>query len=284
MPTIVYAPIIAHREVAPRHFVMTLHAPPIAASAQPGQFVQVRGLDWIDPLLPRPFSVMRAHRDTGDFEILYRVVGQGTSLMTGWQVGESVQVLGPLGKPFQVLLYGARIFIGGGVGIPPLLMLTETIGRQSEAIPAGTVVLQGARTADYLLCVEDFQRTGVTLELATDDGSAGYHGLVTDLLPPHILRLQARYGTVMVFTCGPMAMMRAVAAICRRMGVSCQVCLEAPMPCGFGVCMGCVVKVRGSWSVGQGTERLRGWTMERPYKRVCSDGPVFDADEVAWDE
>ncbi|MCS6859066.1 MAG: dihydroorotate dehydrogenase electron transfer subunit [Abditibacteriales bacterium] len=284
MPSVISAPILAHREVAPRHFVLTLHAPPIAASAQPGQFVQVRGVDWVDPLLPRPFSVMRAHRDKGDIEILYRVVGKGTALMTRWQPGGNAQVFGPLGKPFQLFPYGARVLIGGGVGIPPLLMLAEQCGRRPEAMRAATVVLQGARTADQLLCVEDFQRTGVTLELATDDGSTGHHGLVTDLLKPHISRLQARYGTVEVFTCGPMAMMRAVAETCRDGGVGCQVCLEAPMPCGFGVCMGCVVKVRGAWEIGQGSRRIKGWTMERHYKRVCHDGPVFDANEVVWDE
>ncbi len=266
MPTVVYAPIVAHREVAPRHFVLTFHAPPIAEAAQPGQFVQVCGLDWIAPLLPRPFSIMRAHREKGNVEILYRLVGKGTSLMTGWQAGERVQVLGPLGKPFQISLYGARIFIGGGVGIPPLLMLAEKFGRQPEIIRDGTVVLQGARTADQLLCVEDFQRTGVTVELATDDGSAGHHGLVTDLLKPQISRLQARYGTVWVFTCGPHAMMREVARICDQYHVPCQVALEAPMPCGFGVCMGCVVKT------------ING------YRRVCKEGPVFDASEVSWDE
>jgi dihydroorotate dehydrogenase electron transfer subunit len=262
MPSVIDAPIVVHCEVAPRHYTLTLHAPPIAEAAQPGQFVQVRGADWMDPLLPRPFSVMRTHRDTGNIEILYRVVGKGTELMASWRVGETVQVVGPLGNGFRISDFGFRILVGGGVGVPPMVMLAEQLQKAEGRRQNAVIVLQGARTAEQLLCVEDFQRLGVELRLATDDGSRGHHGLVTDLLQSAIRNPQS----AMIYTCGPHAMMREVARLCDAHGVPCQAALEAPMPCGFGVCMGCVVK-----------------TTDGRYRRVCKEGSVFDANEVVWE-
>lgn len=265
-PFVVNALITNYGEAAPNHLWMTFDAPAIAQAAQPGQFVQVRGLDWIAPLLPRPFSVMRAHREKGNVEILYRVVGKGTALMSGWGM-QVVQVVGPLGNSFRVAESGLHILAGGGVGVPPMVMLAERLKSQVSNPKTEVIVLQGARTAEQLLCLEEFVRFGVDLRLATDDGSCGHHGLVTDLLEHAIRPDESGQCAMTVYTCGPHAMMRAVARICREHNVPCQVALEALMPCGFGVCMGCVVK-----------------TTDGRYRRVCKEGPVFDANEVDWNE
>jgi dihydroorotate dehydrogenase electron transfer subunit len=262
-PFVVNALITNYGEAAPNHFWMTFDAPAIAQAAQPGQFVQVRGLDWTDPLLPRPFSIMRARCEKGDVEILYRVVGKGTTLMSGWGM-QIIQVVGPLGNPFRIAESGSHVLIGGGVGVPPMVMLAERLKSQVSNPKTEVMVLQGARTAEQLLCLEEFVRFGVDLRLATDDGSCGHHGLVTDLLKSEIRNLKSE---TTVYTCGPHAMMREVARLCREYDVPCQVALEAPMPCGFGVCMGCVVKTR-----------------DGRYRRVCREGPVFAANEVVWDE
>jgi len=264
-PFVVQALVTNYGEAAPNHLWMTFHAPAIAQAAQPGQFVQVRGLDWTDPLLPRPFSLMRASPDPnkGEIEILFRVVGKGTRLMASWG-GRIVQVVGPLGNSFRIAEGGVHVLVGGGVGVPPMVMLAERLKAHVSSPKTEVIVLQGARTAEQLLCLEEFVRLGVDLRLATDDGSRGHHGFVTDLLE-HALRNTQH--AITVYACGPHAMLRAIARLCREHHVPCQVALEAPMPCGFGVCMGCVVKTR-----------------DGRYQRVCREGPVFDANEVVWDE
>lgn len=256
--------ILDQEEVAPQHFRMKIKAPIIAAQAQAGQFVHVlpRSASICDPLLRRAFSILKA--DDGAIDILYRVEGRGTSLLSSLKAGDSINLLGPLGQNFEPL-YNSSLLVGGGVGVPPMAMLASTRNESQD-----TRAIIGARTKADLICLEDFGNYGVPVDIATDDGSRGYKGRVTDLLE---MQLRARSDTKpRVYACGPLPMLRAVAKLCREYSVEAQVSLEENLPCGVGVCNGCVVPIV---------------TAERDYdrfRRICIQGPVMWASEVDWEQ
>lgn len=260
----VAATVLRHAEVAPQHFRLTLTAPSIAQNAQAGQFVHILSRDRCqsDPLLRRAFSILKVH-DEEHFDILYRIMGRGTSLMSRWVAEQTIDLLGPLGQPFAPLA-AHSLLVGGGVGVPPLAMLAST--RENQKLEA----LVGARTASDVLCRDDFASSGVQLRVATDDGSEGHHGFVTQLLEKRLDVLAAVGVTPTVFSCGPLPMLRLVAALCASYEVPCQVSLEESMPCGIGICNGCVVPVLGGGDdYGQ-------------YRRICVEGPVVWAQEINW--
>lgn len=246
--------------VAPRHYRMRLRAPQLAAAAA-GQFIHVLARTALaaDPLLRRAFSIYAVNGEEAD--IVYRVQGRGTAQMSGWAPGQLVDLLGPLGQPFS-LPDGVRevVLVGGGVGVPPLVLLAHQWGAQGIALQA----LIGARTAEDLIGLTDLQAAGVRVGMATDDGTAGHFGLVTDLLPARL------HPGMAVCACGPWPMLRAVAAVVPP-EIPCQVSLEEAMPCGIGVCNGCVV------AVTQGADAYQR------YRRICVEGPVLDASLVDWD-
>ncbi len=249
---------VVHREnVGGGYYRLRLRmAPPFVA--RPGQFAMVKVSDGLDPLLRRPFSIHRvAAADTGEFEVLFRVVGSGTRRLAQLRVGEGVEVLGPLGRGFR--LEGRRpLLVGGGVGVAPLLFLAEEMLSQGLR----PRLLLGGRADRDVLCHDDFACLAVPYSLATEDGSLGEPGLVTRLLEKE---LEQGTAGVCVYACGPSLMLGAVARLCGAAGVPCQVSLEAHMACGVGACLGCVVP---------GTAE--------PYLRVCKEGPVFDAGEIDW--
>ncbi len=253
--------ILAHREVAPRHWRMELEAPAVAAAVQPGQFLHVlpRASTSFDPLLRRAFSVLKRHRESID--ILYRIEGRGTAQMARLMTGDTLDILGPLGRPFAPP-EGRTILVGGGVGVPPMAMLA------SICDPHQTQALVGARSDAEVICREDFAAYHVPVMVATDDGSTGHHGFVTELLES---MLRETTSVSVVYACGPLPMLRAVATLTRQFNVRCQVSLEENMPCGVGVCNGCVVP-------GTGAGDDYG-----SYRRICVDGPVLWADAVDWD-
>ena len=258
------APVVSQREVAPRHFRLRLCAPEIARQARAGQFVHVLPrADFIrDPLLRRAFSILAIEGD--EFEILYRVEGRGTALMARWNRGDSVDVLGPLGNGFAPLPAAPQraVLVGGGVGVPPMAMLASTRTGSHQLF-----ALVGARSAEEVICLEDFKKFNVPLRVATDDGSTGHRGFVTDLLKAELeLDNQA-----VVYACGPLPMLRAVARLCRQFEVACQVSLEENMPCGVGVCNGCVVSVADN-----GDDFGR-------YRRICVEGPALWTHEIDWE-
>jgi len=237
---------------------LTISAPGIAGSAHPGQFVMVRcGRGW-DPLLNRPFSV---HQVNGqEVVLLYRVVGRGTSLLASRRAGESLEVLGPFGRGFDCSSVSSCL-VGGGIGIAPLAFLARRLLRR---LPAGgrlEVLLGGRNREELEVLAEPFTAMGCALALATDDGSLGHHGLVTDLLQAHL------DGCALVQACGPYPMLRAVAAQCREAGVGCEVALESVMACGLGACLGCAV-----------------YGADGGFLHVCRQGPVLPADAVRWEE
>jgi dihydroorotate dehydrogenase electron transfer subunit len=237
---------------------LTLVSPRIAAAARPGQFVMASCGTTFDPLLRRPFSIHRCTRD-GQLQLLFRVVGQGTRLLSELKADQSLSLIGPLGQGFHIHPAESVALVGGGIGIAPLLFLAAAL-RQAAGGETLCHAFLGSRTAEEVSpMASDFSALGCRVETATDDGSMGYHGLVTDLLVPHL----AEYHRV--YTCGPHAMMAAVARLCETAGIGCEVSLEAHMACGLGACLGCTVHGVGD-----------------RYLHVCTHGPVLDAQEVAW--
>ncbi len=254
----VRARILSNREIAGGYFKMLLDAPVLARTAAPGQFVQVRCNDGLDPLLRRPFGVHRREPT----EILYEVVGKGTEILSKRKPGEIVDVLGPLGNGFTLpRKHSTAILVAGGIGVAPLVFLAEELARKKIR----TVVLIGARTKKSILCDKDFKDTGTEVNIATDDGSRGYKGFVSDLLQK-VLRTTNHEPRTTIYACGPQPMLKCIAGICREKKLEGQVSLEERMACGFGACLGCAVKVKG----------------QTGYKLACKDGPVFNAAEIAW--
>jgi dihydroorotate dehydrogenase electron transfer subunit len=239
-------------------FRLTLSAPQIASTALPGQFVMAACGPFQDPLLRRPFSI---HRSNGAdaIQLLIRVIGKGTDLLARAQPGQTLSLIGPLGKGFDSTPDRPICLVGGGIGIAPLLFLAERM-RMRQVGAFSCLALLGSRSgAELTPLVTEFNALGCQVETATDDGSLGHHGLVTDLLAGQLARVHR------VATCGPQPMMATVAGLCRTAGVPCEASLEAHMACGLGACLGCTV---------HGTDGR--------YLHVCKSGPVVNAEEVAW--
>ena len=265
------APLIATRKVAPDHYRLTFLEPNVAAQARAGQFMHIlpRRNETLDPFLRRAFSIVSCHEET--FDVLFRVMGRGTQAMSKWKIGEKVDLLGPLGQAFQPIK-GASLLVGGGVGVPPLAMLAAQ-NRYSKN--QGVTALIGARSSNEIICEDDFAQYKIPVHVATDDGSRGYKGFVTDLLEIQLAQLtQSKVEpgdqVPMIYACGPLPMLRLVAQICARYQAPCQISLEENMPCGIGVCNGCVVPI------------MNAVDDYGHYRRICIDGPVAWAHEIEW--
>lgn len=249
------ASVVSNEALRGGFFLLGLHAPEISRAALPGQFCMVRTTQegGTDPLLRRPFSI---HDVTGDTILfLYRVVGRGTRILSAFRPGDLIKILGPLGPGFFEDLPGTSpVLVGGGLGIAPLLFFARTLASRAR-------VILGARTSGELGRAGAFAAFSHDIQVATEDGSLGEKGLVTNLL---VGCLDA-VSTPVVHACGPWPMLSAVARIARDRNVPCRVSLEARMACGTGLCLGCAVPS----SAGG-------------YLHVCKEGPVFDAELVDW--
>ncbi|NKB66843.1 MAG: dihydroorotate dehydrogenase electron transfer subunit [Candidatus Latescibacteria bacterium] len=261
------ASLLHNIEVAQDFYLARLQAPQLAANVQPGQFVEVQVSRGTTPYLRLPLSICGADPDRGTFDLLYEDMGPKTRALSGKEPGDQLACLGPLGHGFVAPPPGSTaVLVGGGIGIPPLLYL----GRQLRS-STPVVLLAGARTEAVHLPDALLEPAAQQVERATDDGSLGHHGLITDLLTRV---LDGGDQNHVVYTCGPHPMMAAVAAVCRQRQVPCQASLEEYMACGYGVCVGCVVEVEAPEG-GPDSPYQR-------YSRVCVDGPVFDAHRVQW--
>lgn len=257
------ARVLDNRREGSSHLRLRLAVPGFGGFA-PGQFVMVSPGPLSasrDPLLPRPMAIYRRLEGRGGepvLEILYKVHGRGTLALAGARPDEVVGLVGPLGRGFPLPPDGAgAILVGGGTGIASLFELAR------RAAARGPVeVLLGAREAPELMGVADFEALDVALRVATEDGSRGRKGRVTELLPEALERLPA----AAVHACGPTPMMRAAAELAAAAGRAARVSLENPMACGFGVCLGCAAPLR-----------------EGGFALVCRDGPVLDAAAVDWE-
>jgi dihydroorotate dehydrogenase electron transfer subunit len=243
------------RRVTDDVFVLGLDAPDIASTLLPGQFLNVRVSDSLVPLLRRPFS---AYRVNGSIvEIIFQRIGIGTSLLATKREGDIMDVLGPLGHPYSVDAtdYDTALLIAGGLGVAPVPLLTRSMIERGKQF----VTFLGGRRRDALL-EEGLQH----LQVATDDGSKGFHGTVVELVRAWIG--PARPVRPRIFACGPTPMLRAVAELARGQKIPCEVSLEGSMACGIGICQGCPVEL-----VGEGEVR---------YALMCKDGPAFDAAKI----
>ncbi|MBS3735393.1 MAG: dihydroorotate dehydrogenase electron transfer subunit [Phycisphaerae bacterium] len=303
------ARVAAQRQLCAEHYRLTLSVPGFPAS-RPGQFIQLlcrppyassapRELTWgpdsppqlSDPelidrqtMLRRPIS-LAGRRDSGDaseIDLIYRVVGTATRWLTGAEPGAELSVLGPLGNGFAPRGAGEAVLIGGGVGIPPLLYLAETLADGGTNVTA----IFGARSEGLMPlrvdgaavprepapspCIADLPPQARAV-LTTDDGTLGVAGTASDALLEWLRRREGGAAGLTAYCCGPEPLMRAVADICIERNLPCQLALERYMACGMGTCQSCVVKVRD-------TNAENGWA----YKLCCTDGPVFEAADLLW--
>ncbi len=241
-----YATLTLRGEVIPSH---------------PGQFYMLRG-DWgLSPLLGRPISILGEEAARSEVRFLVKAVGEGSRILHALEPGDVVHATGPLGSGFPLSGWDPQspvILLAGGVGVPPMVYLASRLSESG----AGIIFCQGARTKEDLLLLDELEEMGVTPHLATDDGSAGHKGVVTELLAREL-----EYQPGAVFACGPEAMLRSAARLCKGKA-PCYVSLEAAMGCGYGVCLSCVTQVT-----------KEGRTANQ---RICKEGPVFDAEALPW--
>ena len=259
--------MLANRVVAPDHNLFTVATREIGRRARAGQFAQIR-VPGGAVFLPRPFSFLAAEGDRCAF--LSRAIGPGTRALAGLAEGTELELLGPLGQGFDLAAAAAGevIVVGGGVGVPPL------VHAAAELAPLTGTALIGAARGGFLLCEEEFAGLGWGVRVATDDGSRGHHGFVTELLEQALAGASANGAQrPMVLACGPHPMLHRCAELAAATGAACQVALEEPMACGFGVCLGCAIRVRTP-----APDDPAG----AAYALVCRDGPVFPADLVLW--
>jgi dihydroorotate dehydrogenase electron transfer subunit len=225
-----------------------------------GQFVMIRLADDIGLLLGRPLAIYKVEREVAAFggcdivEVIYLAAGRVTSKFSELTTGSRVRLWGPLGRGFEVVFDGHTILVAGGVGHTPFLMLAEKLKR--------VTLLYGAKHAGRIVPLDDFEKLGVATQVATDDGSFGFNGLVTALIDC----VYRRGELTRVLCCGSLPMLKAAFKTSKELGLPCVVSLETPMSCGLGLCYGCVVKV-------QDDDDANGWS----YQRTCVEGPAFDA-------
>jgi len=246
------AEIITNKKIAKDHYTLLFKAPGVAKKTKPGQFFNIRITDSYKPFLRRPFGAYKIGKDK--IEILYKIVGEATTLLSKRKPKEVLNIIGPLGNGFTPK--PGAILVAGGHGVAPLCALALAIGGKS-----GLEVYIGARQAAHVVCEAYFKKLGAKVYVATEDGSKGQKGLVTKLLENKIKNKK----NSTIYACGPKPMLKEIARLSKLHKVSCQVSLEEYMACGVGTCLGCAVKTK------------------KGYKMVCKDGPVFDAKEIVWD-
>jgi len=248
------AKILRRTNVGP-YVRLRVHAPRIAREANPGQFIHVKAIGEQAPFWRRPFSICRVKGQA--IELLIKPRGIGSTLISQLPLQAALDIIGPLGHGFTQTAADQWILVGGGYGTAPLLFLADRLRAKKQKVH----LLHGARCEKDLFVHFPRPSKKSTITCATDDGSKGHHGKVTEVL---IKLLRKHQGSIQIAACGPRGMLAEVARLAHDFNVSAQVSLEETLACGIGVCNGCVIKVQGQ------------------YRRVCHDGPVFFAQDVEW--
>lgn len=248
---IVEAKVIGQHVLNNSTKLIEVYAPELAELAVPGQFVNVQVFNCTAPLLRRPFGIAAVNKKEGTITMIYRIIGEATKLLAEYCSGDKLSIVGPLGRGFDMNAQHPLI-VGGGLGLAPLLFLASAFGKGKAEI------VMGGRCADELFWTKLYEEYCPVMHLTTDDGSCGTKGTVMAVLPE--LLASGRYDAL--YVCGPVPMMKAVAEAAEKYGVKCQVSLEKYMACGLGACLSCSCSGIG--------KRLK----------VCTDGPVFWAEEV----
>ena len=245
------------------YFLLSLESPRIAAQARPGQFIMVRISPEPYPLLRRPFSIHS--KDEKSIDIFFQVSGLGTDLLSQKKIHDSLDILGPLGKGFHggANLNGKEVVaVGGGRGIAPLYFLAQEFRSHGASIK----IFYGGKSLKDIPLKEKFESEGFDLYCSTDDGSFGFKGFVSEYLKAEL----EEFTPSRIFSCGPEEMMRKIAEFAAKKDIPAEFSLESVMGCGFGVCWGCVKRIKKN-----GEE---GWV------KICEEGPVFSSEEIIWTE
>ena len=259
----IHTTVLSNEAVAEAHYLLRCECAEIAQHAHPGQFVHVMISQDTGMLLRRPFTIYTV--EGREITMLYQIIGEGTKRLSEMPKDAPLHVLGPLGNTFDLTVKPEpAILVGGGAGIASLMLLAVALRRNG----IDTLGLVGAQHRDRLLSVTDLETIGITVHIATDDGSIGHHGYVTDILADLLENTAWQRPTV--YACGPHGMLSAVAKITDDFEVPTQIAMENRMGCAMGVCLGCVCPVRIDTN-----------TIE--YQRVCTEGPVFNATDIVWD-
>ena len=270
--------ILENERIAKDTYRIRLDDPTMARAIRPGQFLMIRPAFGIDPLLARPFALYDVARDASGvpaaIDVVYLIIGRGTSALARLRPGDLVTTWGPLGNGFGPSPGGSVVFVAGGIGQTPFLALGRwwlgggDFGEGPSSIMKAdsATLLYGVRSADLAAGVADFEAAGISVELATDDGSAGHEGYVTDLLAR---RLERGERPSKVVGCGPPAMLAVLSKLVDRYDIPCDLSMENHMACGFGACFSCVAPIRQP----DGSSDLR---------RVCVEGPIFSSRDVVW--
>ena len=241
------------------YYRLRFNSPEISSISNPGQFVNIRLSNTLDPLLRRPMSIYRCNKEEKWFEVLIKIVGKGTLFFSNAKPGDKFDIIGPLGIGFNLKKKKNAILIGGGIGVAPLVFLAE----EKQKVQIDTIFVLGFQNVDEVCCLSQIKPYVKNLFVSTDDGSYGKKGLVTNQLSD-LLQEQPELSKSEVFACGPNPMMFALEIICNAYKMDAQFSLEAHMACGFGVCVGCAVP-----------------KYDRDgFYLVCDDGPVFNKGEV----
>lgn len=271
--------VLRNLEVAPGCVRIEIDCPAVARAVRPGQFVMLRARQGSDPFLSRAFSVCDLLHGDGPkapptgFVVLVLVVGRGTLCLSQRQSGEPIGVLGPLGRAYDLGSPGEHmVFVAGGIGAAPFLLVARALRARSKS--QRVTYLVGGRDRDHVYLADDLRALGCEVEVATDDGSAGHRGYVTELLVPHLAP------GVRVLSCGPNPMFKSLARVAEKaraggLSFPCEVSTEETMPCGFGACAGCVVPVAAPVT----PETPDGFR----YAKSCVEGPVFPVEAIRWD-
>lgn len=251
-------PIISKTTLAKGIFDYEILCPEITKNAKAGQFVNIRAKDHT---LRRPISICEINKEKGLLRIVFEVRGSGTYEISKLNVGETMDIMGPLGNGTFDLLEKEKkaIVIGGGIGVPPMFEIAKHYGENAKAII-------GFRSADACILEKDFVKTGAKVLLSTDDGTKGIHGFVTNVLKDELQKEKPD----IIYACGPKPMLKAITEITKANNIRCQVSMEERMGCGIGACLVCACKIAAENG--------------DVYKHVCKDGPVFEAEEVRYDD
>ncbi len=248
------AEITENKSISQTYFLLKLNLPKIAEEPSPGQFYMINACNTYDPLLKRPFSVFRSSE--GKLQFLYRVCGRGTELIARKKPGENLCLVGPLGNGYPKTKENSiPLLIAGGTGMASLFFLAESMSDKAH-------FFYGGKTADDILMKDELSSVVKELIISTDEGSLGEKGTVVDSLEKFLSEHMT--DNLVVYACGPSAMLKSVAKIVSKNKIESYVSVEENMACGIGVCMGCAVKTKSG------------------YKRVCKEGPVFEIGEIEW--
>lgn len=253
--------VVLHKQTWKNYCLLGFGSESIAQQAQPGQFIMVRANENTYPLLRRPFSIHSIQN--GTVEIFFQKAGPGTTLLSMKEQGDNVDILGPLGKGFDVensLHEKSVALIGGGRGIAPLYFLAQRL-RFVHALPR---IFYGGKVLADIPLKHKFEEAGFEVLTSTDDGSLGFKGLVTELFRADL----QSYSPSRIFACGPEAMMQKIDRIAQERNIPAEFSLESMMGCGFGACWGCVRKIKSETRV--------------EWKKICEEGPVFSGRQIIW--